>query len=187
MGTTSVPNGYHGCTKWVPRVYQMGSRETQWSREALLGALELCVCVFEGAHQMASASLLRVWSLHHHHRSAGTTLDFEQKTNKWPEFLHAHYQCGRCARNSSQFLRNSAAIPRNSSATSPQFLAIPRQFLRNSFAFPPQFLRCSSQFSCNSHAFPPQFRRSSSQFLRNSSAFPSQFPSKSFGILNSFI
>ena len=162
MGTTSVPNGYHGCTKWVPRVYQMGSRETQWSREALLGALALCVCVFEGAHQMASASLLRVWSLHHHHRSAGTTLDFEQKTNKWPEFLHAHYQCGRCARNSSQFLRISSAIP-------------------------PQFLRSSSQFFRNSHALPPQFRRSSSQFLRNSSAFPSQFPSKSFGILNSFI
>ena len=51
----------------------MGSREAQWSREALLGALALCVCVFEGAHQMASASLRRVWSLHHHHWSAGTT------------------------------------------------------------------------------------------------------------------
>ena len=39
----------------------------------MVGALALCVCVFEGAHQMASASLLRVWSLHHHHQSAGTT------------------------------------------------------------------------------------------------------------------
>ena len=48
MGTTGVPNGYHGCTKWVPRVYQMGIREAQWSREALLGALALCVCVWGG-------------------------------------------------------------------------------------------------------------------------------------------
>ena len=23
MGTTDVPNGYHGCTTWIPRVYQM--------------------------------------------------------------------------------------------------------------------------------------------------------------------
>ena len=49
MGTTSVPNGYHGCTKWVPRVYQMGTTGvpngyhggTTWVR------------------QMASASLVR--------------------------------------------------------------------------------------------------------------------------------
>ena len=25
MGTTGVPNEYHGCTKWVPRVYQMST------------------------------------------------------------------------------------------------------------------------------------------------------------------
>ena len=25
MGTTGVPNGYHGCTKWAPQVYQMGT------------------------------------------------------------------------------------------------------------------------------------------------------------------
>ena len=55
MGTTGVLNGYHGCTKSVPGVYPIGTTgvpngitEAQWSREALLGALALCVCVWGG-------------------------------------------------------------------------------------------------------------------------------------------
>ena len=43
-------------------------KETQWSREALLGALALCVCVCEGCIK---------WHL----------------KEKWPELLDAHYQC----------------------------------------------------------------------------------------------
>ena len=47
MGTTGVPNGYHGCTKWVPRVYQMGTTGvpngyhggTTWVRQMALARL----------------------------------------------------------------------------------------------------------------------------------------------------
>ena len=87
MGTTGVPNGYHGCTKWlprvytkwVPRVYQMGTTGvphgyhgctkwfhgcTKWGSGKRNGVAKRCWalwrCVFvcvKGGHQMASPSL----------------------------------------------------------------------------------------------------------------------------------
>ena len=89
MGATGVPNGFHGCTKWIPRVYQMGTTGVPNG--------------YHGCTKCASGK--------------------------------PRCQGGRCARNSSQFRINSAqflvAIPRSSSRFRPipqDSLQIPRSF-----------------------------------------------------------
>ena len=49
MGTTGVPNGYHGCTKWAPQVYQMGTTGAphgyvRWHQPVWYGSFVAVVC-----------------------------------------------------------------------------------------------------------------------------------------------
>ena len=58
LKSTGVPNGYHGCTKWVQRVYQMGIYHgcSQWAPQVYqMGTTGGTTWV----RQMASASLVR--------------------------------------------------------------------------------------------------------------------------------
>ena len=126
MGTTGVPNGYRGCTKWAAGK-RSGVAKRCW---ALWRCVFVClrghirwhlrVCGEFGRSITITGQLARLSTLSRRQISGPSS------------FMRTTSAVGVLAipRNSSacppQFLRNSSAVPRNSSAIPQHFPSMPR-------------------------------------------------------------
>ena len=165
MGTTGVPNGYHGCTKWVPRVYQMGTTGvpngyhgcTKWAAGKRSGVAKRCWALWRCVFVCLRGHIR--WHLR-------VCCEFGRSITITGQLARLSILSRRQISGPSSFMRTTSAVG---------VLAIPR----NSSAFPPQFLRNSSAVRRNSSAIPAHFRRNSAAVPRNSSAIPQHSPRNS--------